>query len=194
LKGQRLLRGIGMSNLMLLLATGLVVVLGLRARALRMEVAGLLIRANSLPEGSLAPLVGAPTLAHDSVLLGSTDRHGLLYLVYNTRCPHCETSLPAWIELYNLFDKSGEISVLAISLDTPDLTREFQANHSLGFETVVLTDPRVKDIHRFGVVPQTILLDPDGRVVLARVGVLEFGPAFDSVFAAIDELAEMGRS
>jgi len=178
----------GLKNMALLIATALVVVLAIQMRAKNRGLGVLHARANSLLPGSFTPLLTVTDIDGDTVQLGRTNAHGLVYLVYNTRCPYCERSLSAWRSLSAKFDDNSGIIVLGISLDSTKLTLQYNTLHSLEFECVSLVDRRTQDIHRFGVVPQTIVMDPDGRVILSRLGVLEFGPALDSVFGAIETL------
>lgn len=80
----------------LLLATALVVVLGLQGRATRSDVreteSQLLLareRANALFPNLYAPTLKAESLEGDSVTLGTADAVAQVYFVYNTRCPYC---------------------------------------------------------------------------------------------------------
>ncbi len=121
--------------------------------------------------------------------MGQSNLDGQVYLVYNTRCPYCVRSVEAWKELSTRVSVSGRVQVIGVSLDSAHLTRAYQVEHALSFPSVLVTDQRMKDVHRFGTVPQTLVLDSSGRVTLSRIGVLEIGLGLDSIMVAIESLA-----
>lgn len=171
-----------------LLLAGLVVILSREVTALRGRLSQSQMRAAAMLPGAYAPQVTVASLNGDTVQLGMPGGRGAVYFVYNTRCHYCRESLTAWRNLHARYGASDSLLVVGISLDDPGLTDQFKREHSLPFTNVSI-DERMRDLHRFGVVPQTVVLDPEGRVVLARVGVLNLGSSVDSVARIIDDLA-----
>lgn len=167
----------------LLIAVAMVVALTLHARALKLEIAAAEERAISLRPGSLAPMFRAPSLDGDSVLLGSTDASAQIYFVYNTECPYCKRSISAWNELHRRL-KDSKAEVIGISLDSFPKTSQYHNENLLEYKSVIATNPRINDIHKFGIVPQTIVLDSEGQVRYSRIGVLETRSSTDSVLMA----------
>lgn len=172
----------------LLIAVGLVFLLGVQVRTLSQRLSESQLRAESMIPGAFAPVTRASSVNGDMLQLGIPGGRGLVYLVYNTRCPFFEESTPAWKEIHRRVGESQGVRVLGLSVDPLTLTLEYQQAHSLPFITGVIQDTRLRDIHRLGVVPQVVILDSGGRVVLTRIGALELGPATDSILTAIKAL------
>lgn len=171
----------------LALAAVLLFLLAIQSRTLRAELE--VERARSLRVGSLAPLVRTALLGGDSVELGRTRALGRVYFVYNTKCPYCARSVPAWNELYERFGSTSNVEILGIGLDSPQQTLSYYSKYGPKYESALLLDRRTRDVHGFGVVPQTIVMDSTGLVTYSRPGVLEARGAIDSVMAAIAVVA-----
>lgn len=180
-------------GIVLIAMSGLVVILASRLEASRRATDLMSSCAYAIMPGHYAPLIDAPTTRGDTVRLGQSNVDGQVYLVYNTRCPYCARSVEAWQELNARVSGMGRVQVVGVSLDSAHLTRKYQVEHGLNFPSVTLTDQRMKDIHRFGAVPQTLVLDSGGRVILSRIGVLEIGAGLDSIMKAIESLGRQGN-
>ena len=81
--------------------------------------------------------------------------------------------------------------ILGVALDSLHLARTYHRAHDLNSESVALPDPRAKNAYRFHVIPQTLVLDREGRVVRSRPGLLEPGPALDSIAEAIRDVTSL---
>ncbi len=183
-------------NLAILSLTALVIVLGRQTNAMKGEVDRLTELQQSLPPGFLAPAIEVPTAQGDTIRLGKATGQGLIYFVFNTRCPHCGASVPAWKEVQSKIEQSAGFRLLGISLDRPEETRRFLERHRFRVETAILEDPRAQDIHRFRRVPQTLFLDSNGRVIFSRVGRLDSAATVDSILGVLEDFINMtaGRS
>lgn len=177
----------------LLLLSAIVVVLTLELDSSRRDTRVWRDRANSLVLRSFAPMSEGRSVDGASVQFGRTDGRGQLYLVYRTDCVFCERSLVAWMDLFQAAHASA-VDVLGVSLSSEEETRSYQAEHALPFVSAVVEDQRVRDIHRFWSVPQTIILAPDGRVLFTRIGMMEPGPGLDSAKAVLQALATPGST
>lgn len=162
----------------------LVLLLAKEVRRLRLELVR--ERITGLKVGQFAPRLAVPLSTGDSVELGRSQLAGQIYFVYDTECPYCVRSISAWNEVYAQF--GDRLHVLGVALDSAPRVVEYSSVNHLRYPSVVLADPRARDLHSFWMVPQTILLDTDGRVRYSRPGVLEHRAAVDSVVAAIREL------
>ncbi len=175
-------------DLSLILLVVIAVLLAETVRQLREEIGVLLERASVMPIGSFSPLAALPDLDGDTIHLGWSKARVRVYFVFNTRCPFCERNIPFWKELSEEFEGVPEVEVFGISLDSLGATASYHREKGVNFRTGVLTDPRLKDSHRFDVVPQTIVVDSAGRVILVRVGVIEGQIAADSVRSKVAEV------
>lgn len=95
-----------------------------------------------------------------------------LLFIYNTSCPFCEATRPAWQALAATVSAGTATSVLGLSLDSPEETAEHARAQGLNYEVALLSDERVRSLLRAGSVPQTLLIGWDGRVLYSRPGVL----------------------
>ncbi len=170
----------------LLLATGLVIVLSRQLEGARKQRDLLLERSRSLQPGAYVPVQRTPTLDGSAVVLGEVapGTRQVLF-VYNTQCPFCLASIPAWQRIAGRLRGNPAATVVAVSLDSAEATRRYARQHGLRYPSAILLDPRTASLFRFNNVPQTLVIDERGRVMHSRVGLLEEGPAADSVLAAV---------
>jgi peroxiredoxin len=180
----------------LLLATGLVGLLAWQNRALRGERLELMDRVRLPYAGLHLPEIEARGLDGEPVRLSARHGQPQMLVYFNTSCPYCLASLPAWESLRVELETAGGLVVLGLSLDPADRTRVYAAQHDLRFPVALLEDERARALYRTILVPQVVLVDGEGRVRYARPGVLEPGsPALDSILAAVTALTagERGR-
>jgi len=170
----------------LLFATGLVIVLSRQLDGARKERDLLLERSRSLQPGAYVPVQSTPTLDGARVVLGEVapGTRQVLF-VYNTQCPFCLASIPAWQRIAGQLQGNPAARVVAVSLDSLEATRRYARQHGLRYPSAILLDPRTTGLFRFNNVPQTLVIDERGRVMHSRVGLLDVGPATDSVLAAV---------
>lgn len=101
------------------------------------------------------------------------------WLVVNfwaTWCPPCIKEMP---DLQKVADEYGDrgVSVVGLGIDNPDAIRAFQKQYSLrlplllaGFDGSELARELGNDS---GALPYTLLIDPKGRIVETRLGLLD---------------------
>jgi peroxiredoxin len=168
----------------MVMAAGLVVVLGLQVRALRRQV--LVERRKPLlpAAGQVVPPVRTTTLAGDSVLLGegAPGTRQVLF-VFNTSCGVCVKTLPAWQRVAAQLAGDSAVALVGWSQDPDSLTVPSVAAHGLPFPVVAgLPYKYLKLYHAWGV-PATLVVDAEGSVLYGRPGILT-AVAGDSVVAA----------
>lgn len=170
----------------LLLATGLVIILSRQLDGTRKQRDLLVERSRSLQPGAYVPVQSTPTLDGSSVVLGEVapGTRQVLF-VYNTKCPFCLASIPAWQRIAGQLRGNPAARVVAVSLDSLEVTRRYVRKHGLRYPSAILLDPRTASLYRFNNVPQTLVIDERGRVMHSRVGRLDVGAAADSVLAAV---------
>jgi peroxiredoxin len=163
----------------------LVVMLTLQVRSLREELGAERRNAAVLRTGMFVPAVQGFTLDGAPAALAETPagERQVLFL-YNTRCPYCLQTLPAWKELAGRLAGDTSVQVYGVSVDSADLTLRYAREHALPYPTVLLHPRSLRSLYRADVVPQTVVLDAEGYVLHARAGVLDTTAALDSVIAA----------
>lgn len=172
----------------LALALVLVVVLGRRLDALGEEYHRVRRLASRLHSGSVVPAFRAATLAGDSLSIGEApgpDTRQILFIL-TTTCPYCKATLPYWARLADSLTRlpNHSIQIIAISLDSLEATRRYAAEHRLNYPVVTFPSSRLKRLYRAGTVPETVVLDREGRVLHARTGVLSVPAVLDSIYQA----------
>lgn len=172
----------------LLFAAALVVRLSQKTDNLQLRIATLQERAYLPYPGYWVPTFTAVSLRGDSVTLGEAEPGtGQLLLVFNTSCPYCLASLPAWRELTLIADTSSvlRLLVMGVSLDSANVTSLYVHEHDLPFDVVGFPAPKLVHLYRVSTVPRIVLLDHEGRVLYSRTGALEGRAGVDSVVQAV---------
>jgi peroxiredoxin len=166
----------------LLIALGLVVLLGRSQQSLRAEISKLRERASFLHPGYFVPAFEAQALDGEALLVGGPPPGGgQVLLVLSTTCPHCEATLPAWSRIALALRKDTGVRVIGLSLDGLDSTVAYVTRHGIEYPVVVLADERLRFLYRTRTTPQTLVVNDQGRVRLIRRGRIESTAVVDSV-------------
>jgi len=92
-------------------------------------------------------------------------KKGALLFVFSTTCPHCERNLAKWREIFQKLklQKPGVINVIGVSIDNIDKTNEYFLKNKLSYTTLI-ADTLFERRYKVRAVPQTILINGDGKV------------------------------
>jgi peroxiredoxin len=174
----------------LVLATLLVVLLGMRTRDLQGRYDDLLQQTMRAYPGYVVPTFSATTLDGDTVLIGENAAgFPQVLFFFTTTCPFCRDMVPVWSELAESLN-GGEAEVFGIALDSVHLVREYHADFALPYPVVIMSDRKVAAIYRISAVPFTLVVDDAGEVVFARYGLIDSRAAMDSVITAARSVRE----
>jgi peroxiredoxin len=99
------------------------------------------------------------------------DPRKVLVLVFSPTCPFCDQNWPKWEQVISSLDRSV---VRPVGVDVTSTAKTpFLSQHQLtGLPVLEKVDPRVMLNYRFQLTPQTILLDPAGKVEKVWTGVM----------------------
>jgi peroxiredoxin len=179
----------------LAVAATLVVVLALRVKSLERENEELFRRVTRPYAGMYVPAFSAASTGRSPVSVGSPARGRQVLFVFNSTCPYCRASIPAWTRLAAAAEAAnGPGAAVGVSLDSPDSARAYATRHGLRYPVAAFPDRRMVALYRTRTVPVTMVVDSTGRVLLARIGELREGPAADSVRAAAGLAPASSRS
>lgn len=185
----RRLRPAPLMAVALLAASALVVVLAQRHRRLTEAYRTLRLRTSLPSTGAVVPTFRARTLTGDSITIGEgpDPLARQVLFVLTTSCPFCRQTLATWARIADSVATlgPGEVVVAAISLDSLSLTRDYVRQHQLRYPVVLFPAAKLRRLYRASAVPQTLVLDHEGRILYARTGLLEPQAVVDSVFAAV---------
>jgi peroxiredoxin len=104
------------------------------------------------------------------VLYGKDPRKVLVF-VFSPTCPFCEQNWPKWEQVISALDHSA---VRPVGVDVTSTSKApFLSQHQLtGLPVFEKVEPHVMLNYHFQLTPQTILLDPDGKVEKVWTGVM----------------------
>lgn len=123
-----------------------------------------------------APEVTFPTIAGETVTVGSMRGKVLLVNFWATSCVACVAEMPRIAELHRRRHPEGlETIAVAMSYDPPNYVVRFAERSALPFR--VALDPVGEAARRFGDVrltPTTFVIDRRGRIVRRFVGPPDF--------------------
>ncbi|MEM9176791.1 MAG: TlpA disulfide reductase family protein [Myxococcota bacterium] len=150
-----------------------------------------------LVRGASAPLfelrvLGAPEGMAES-RLALDDLRGRVVLVnfWATWCEPCESEMPAMERLYGLLPRD-QFEMVAVAIDDDErLVQDFQDEYALSFPLVLDLDQAVYAAYQTMGVPESLLLDRQGRVVERYVGPREWD-APEHVQRLQDVIADRG--
>jgi cytochrome c biogenesis protein CcmG, thiol:disulfide interchange protein DsbE len=141
-----------------------------------------------LAAGDAAPEFGAPVLDGDSLHLSSLRGQPVLLNVWATWCPPCREEMPALQALHEEYGPRG-LRVLGVSVDSrgsEETIRSFLREGGYSFTILHDAADAVSRQFRTIGVPETFLIDGDGRVVRRWIG--KFDPLAEDVVADIEPL------
>jgi peroxiredoxin len=172
----------------LVLASALIVILGRRLDALGHAYGQLQRLAANLHTGSVVPAFRSFTLSGDFATVGEAegpDTRQVLFF-FTTTCPYCRATLPIWAKLSDSLTHlpGHSIQVIGISLDSLEPTRRYATEQALAYPVVTFPTAKLRRLYRAGTVPETVVLDRDGRVLHARLGLLQQPAVLDSIYRA----------
>lgn len=82
---------------------------------------------------------------------------------FSPSCESCEENLDFWNDLYSKY-ASDNIRFVGICASTVTEAKEAATEHGMQFSVVCATDPFIVDAYKGNVLPQTLLIDPDGSI------------------------------
>ncbi|GAB4282886.1 MAG: TlpA disulfide reductase family protein [Deferrisomatales bacterium] len=121
-------------------------------------------------KGRPAPDFALPALDGSRVQLSDLRGKVVFVNLWATWCPPCRKEMPSMVELYRRFRGRG-LEILAVSQDRDvEALRAFVGRFRLPFPVLLDTDKRVYGLYRATGVPETHLIDKEGRLQASVIG------------------------
>jgi peroxiredoxin len=140
-----------------------------------------------LQPGAFVPTFHTTTIAGDTITIGGradTAARQVLF-VLTTTCPYCRATQPVWMAMADSLRRvAPSVQVLGVTLDSVNATLAYADSLQLSYPIARFPQIKLLAMYRAGLVPQTIVLNAEGRVLHSRTGVLEPGPGLDSIYGA----------
>jgi cytochrome c biogenesis protein CcmG, thiol:disulfide interchange protein DsbE len=127
---------------------------------------------SAIEPGAPVPSFQAPELDGSSVSLASLRGEVVLLNVWATWCYPCRREMPSFEALHREFADEG-LRVVAVSIDSRGARRdieEFLDEHGITFTILHDADKRITTSFRTLGVPETFLIDREGRLVKRWTG------------------------
>jgi peroxiredoxin len=190
---RRFLKELGLLVLLGAVAAGGVYLVRMN-RTLAAENARLARRAVEPRPGLYVGALALTTLDGRPAALGALGHRELLFF-FNTTCPYCRASLPAWNAIADRVRAATDLAVYGVAFDSAAAAAAYAAEQGLRFPVIAQPDPRIVGLYRVSSVPLVLVVNADGRMAYVRLGVLAAPRAIDSVVAAAvgTQVAEQTR-
>jgi peroxiredoxin len=179
----------------LVAASGLVVQLSMQQRALVDRVSTLTGRVRDPYVGLYLPAVTVRSVTGASVRLAEVPSgNAQVLLVFSTTCRFCRASLPEWKRMFSQLGGSSGVEILGVSVDSVEVTQQYLVEHHLEFPVVSFTDGKLTALYRSHVLPQTLVIDEQGKVQYAHLGALTETSVTDSIMRVVRDVASGASS
>lgn len=110
-----------------------------------------------------------------------------MLILLTAACPYCRQTLPRWTELAGRLaaraPTAPAVQLVALTTDSLAVAAPYAEANGLPFALVPFPSRKHASLYRGFSVPQTVVIDADGRVLFARNGVLDTPAALDSVLS-----------
>jgi cytochrome c biogenesis protein CcmG/thiol:disulfide interchange protein DsbE len=108
-----------------------------------------------------------------------------------TWCGGCKVEIPELIEFQSKY-KSGGLEVVGVSTDTDGwkVVKPFVAEKKINY-TILLGDDDICKLYGVDAMPETLLIDREGRIAASHEGVLEKGAGESEIKALLQESAKV---
>ena len=131
------------------------------------------VRGAVAPEFELSPL-GATAKGAAPLSLETLRGRVVLVNFWATWCEPCEREMPAMERLYGALPRDG-FELVAVAIDDEEsAVQTFQDEYRLSFPIVLDLDQSVYQTYQTMGVPESLLIDRDGRIVERYVGPREW--------------------
>ncbi len=176
--------------LLLAVVSVLLVVLAARHRSLRDAFFGHRRADLRLQAASYVSAFAGVSVGGDSMTVDAAPAEGRQVLNFLTStCPFCRQTLPSWTELAGrlaaLPATAPRVQVVALATDSNGRGRAVRLVQQPDVALVPFPSRKHAALYRGFSVPQTVVVDSDGRVLFARNGVIDTPAVLDSAVAAV---------
>ena len=144
----------------------------------------------TVPAGKMAAPFALKDLNGRLVTLDDLRGKVVFLNVWATWCGPCREEMPSIETLYDEFKGNKDLVILAVSQDTEGLAAVEPYVEKNGYHFEVLLDPqnKVGESYDVGGVPETFIIDRDGRIVAHHMGAFDWSSA--DFRAALRELLD----
>lgn len=121
-----------------------------------------------------APAFSIKALNGKTITLDSLKGKVAVLNFWATWCPPCRAEIPDFVAFYNANSSKG-LEILGISVDTATASQVpgFVRNNKIPYPVAMFTEKIVRDYGPIDSIPTTFIVDKNGRVRHAEVGIVD---------------------
>ena len=126
-----------------------------------------------IPVGSQAPEFTAETIGGGNVSVGGANAQPTLLMFFWSDCPACNEEAPTIADLESRYEDLNVVAIGIDGRDDPEAVRSFVENY--GIEGPAVYDPSLGETYSVTAYPTTYVLDGQGEIVGANIGLTPEG-------------------
>lgn len=125
---------------------------------------------NPLKMGDPAPIFTVQDLQGEVVKLDTYQGRPVVIRFFLPDCKYCRADTAVFNEYYQKYRDKGLGVIYVNTSPTPDDVQQFVSDLAIAFPVVLDTERKIADQYRIQVVPQTVVLDPEHKIIGAILG------------------------
>ncbi|MFC1664958.1 peroxiredoxin family protein [Pseudomonadota bacterium] len=123
-----------------------------------------------------APSVDLVIIGENKISLANLRGHPVLLTFWATTCSPCIKEIPGLVDTYHKYhDKGLEVIAVAMSYDPPAQVWQMVQDKKLPYRIALDVDGSVSKAFSSNGIPSTFIIAPNGDLVFAKEGLLDFG-------------------
>ncbi len=128
--------------------------------------------------GSPMPAYTAQTVEGKSFDLASEHGNVVLLNLWATWCPPCRYEIPELQKMHDQYAPQG-FKVIGVSLDDSGAAgvKQFVSEHKMTYPILLDPEGKLANVLQTSVIPASVLIDRNGRIVWKQFGAIETGDA-----------------
>lgn len=124
------------------------------------------------PGKVLPPLSGITISGSKEKIEWNKDNRKTLILIFSPRCGYCHENMPNWKSILQTIDRTKFRPVLVSII--PEEAKEYLEKYSLAdMPNFIEPEPQAKVEYAMHLVPQTLLVDPNGKLEKIWIGLIQ---------------------
>ncbi|MDP2105391.1 MAG: TlpA disulfide reductase family protein, partial [Desulfobulbaceae bacterium] len=126
--------------------------------------------AKPLKMGDPAPIFSVPDLHGEMVTLDTYQNKPVVIRFFLPDCKYCRADTAVFNEYYQKYRDKGLGVIYVNTAPRPDDVEKFVSDLGITFSVVLDPERKIADQYRIQIVPQTVVLNPEHKIIGAILG------------------------